>query len=566
MSPPHLNPGSIKYRDADRVMKLSRLGAFHQTRLSFMRVMLRRLVAEKWQFSRSRFEMDDKGVGVAIYCAQGPHNTYSLVVFSNDLPAHKRSDRVIATEWDATFTLFDGVPEQKDVDRLKKNIPLQEAGRASEKELCLSRANRSVRLWEHVVTALSQGRQPDLGLIRSVGYLMRTTAVYGSGKFGVSDRERIMHREECRGPFQMEMLTVYLIRTFVIDLVEHMARVKNPDKAVGLNASIKRALGIGNSTGLGMAPFLMNHPMLINNWILAKEEALLRVRQIDRASPKEITYFNLLLRRALQNAVSWTSDHPLQQEKLSLLRQDLTNLIEHVSKVPLVSRYPWEHLMMWGQENLSYEGQEQLISLMLEPYGDLVDGLSDCMDADETLGLRIDGRVSLHDLKSICKDVYGWALCIDWSDRSQTARAWYISEEKLEPRLGERHIEDIADFEQPLQPGRDVARMFKVLEDYDDRETTASFLMRHPEFRHVVRRCQIALKYPYSEIRDNTISAEMMPIDLLRAKLSFFGAGHFDPRSDRWVRINMFQGAPFPDELADQYQDDWVYPALSVQG
>ena len=32
---------------------------------------------------------------------------------------------------------------------------------------------------------------------------------------------------------------------------------------------------------------------------------------------------------------------------------------------------------------------------LLEPYGHLVDGLSDCMDADETLGLRIDGRMPL---------------------------------------------------------------------------------------------------------------------------------------------------------------------------
>ncbi|HKK84105.1 MAG TPA: hypothetical protein VJ942_01140, partial [Roseovarius sp.] len=92
--------------------------------------------------------------------------------------------------------------------------------------------------------------------------------------------------------------------------------------------------------------------------------------------------------------------------------------------------------------------------------------------------------------------------------------------------------------------------------------TVAGFLMRHPEHRHVARRAQIAGRLPYAEIRDNTIDASVMPIDMLRLKLSFFGACHFDPRSDRWVRINMYQHAPFPHELGERSGDDWAYPFL----
>ena len=54
----------------------------------------------------------------------------------------------------------------------------------------------------------------------------------------------------------------------------------------------------------------------------------------------------------------------------------------------------------------------------------------------------------------------------------------------------------------------------------------------------------------------------MLPVDMLRLKLSFFGACHFDPRSDRWLRINMFQHAPFPHELAET-GDDWTLPPLT---
>ena len=52
----------------------------------------------------------------------------------------------------------------------------------------------------------------------------------------------------------------------------------------------------------------------------------------------------------------------------------------------------------------------------------------------------------------------------------------------------------------------------------------------------------------------------MMPIDMLRMKLSFFGASEFDPRSDRWVRIIMFQHAPFAHELGADAPDDWALP------
>ena len=41
-------------------------------------------------------------------------------------------------------------------------------------------------------------------------------------------------------------------------------------------------------------------------------------------------------------------------------------------------------------------------------------------------------------------------------------------------------------------------------------------------------------------------------------KLSFFGALKFDPRSDKWLRICMFQGAPLPTELKN-YDEQWVY-------
>ncbi len=551
----------IAPRDPAVVMRLARMGSFHQSRLSFMRVLLRRMTRENWRFEQHLFDIDDRGVGRAVYCAHGPDRTYSLVAFANDLPPEKRSDRVIATEWDATFTLFDGIPTEDDINRLANNVPKQEAGRVSEKELSLSRANRSVRLWELVVDALSKGQQPDEAKVADVGYLMRTTAVYGSGKFGAADRESIADRPEFRAPFQVEMLSVFLTRGFVMDLVEHMARLRAPDTAVSLDPALRRRFGIGNSTGLGMAPFLMTHPVLINNWIAAKEHALARVRSLPTASDDEASLFRQFCTRAVIHATTWTSEHPVQIEKLTALRKDMAALQLHLTEADLTNDMPWNRLFLWAESALSLEGQEQLVSLLLEPYGRFVDGLSDCMYADEQESWRIDGAMQTSDLKAHIEEIYDWALKIDWSEKDANARVWYVSEEKLEPRIGERHDEPIEPYEQPLCPARDAVRMYHDL-CACDANLTAEFLLTHPQHRHVVRRVQIAAQYPYAEIRDNTIDASMLPIDLLRAKLSFFGACHFDPRSDRWVRINMFQHAPFPHDLTADNAEGWTYPPL----
>lgn len=554
--------GSKPRRQASEVMKLARMGAFHQNRLSFMRVLLRRATTEKWIFERPLFDINSQGVGRAVYSADTGKKRYSLVAFANDLPPERRSDRVIATEWDASFALFDGIPTQSDLDRLEKNVPLQEAGRVTKKELSISRANRSVRLWDYVVDSLAAGDQPKVNLVENIGYLMRTTAVYGSGKFGAADRETLVQRPEFQGSFQVEMLTVYLIRTFVMDLVEHMAHAKAPQTAVKLKPTLRRKFGIGNSTGLGMAPFLIKHPMLLNNWIAAKEEALSRVRSVESVAPEDFQKFKSLLPRALQNINNWQSEHPIQKEKLAILKQDFEMISSKVASLDQNTSFLWEMLHCWAEKALSLEGQELLISLMFEPYGYMIDDLSGCMSADEFKGFRIDGSMTIGSLNQVLETIYDWALKIDWSSKSANARAWYVSEEKLEPRLGERFDEDIADYEQPLQPGRDAAALHTALKGLSGHEKIATFLLAHPEHRHTVRRCQIVSEFEYAEIRDNTIDAKMLPIDLLRAKLAFFGAGHFDPRSDRWVRINMFKGAPFPNELHTDVADDWAYPAL----
>ncbi|MEM6622557.1 MAG: hypothetical protein AAF674_10040 [Pseudomonadota bacterium] len=544
-------PTPLALRPPETVMRLARMGSFHPTRLSFMRILLRRVEKEQWRIDRPIWDIDKSGVGRAVYRVSTPSRRYSLVAFAHDLPDHLRSDRVIAEAWDATFVLFDGEPSPADLDRLANEVPLQEAGRMSPTELTLSRANRSARLFSHVVEALANSRQPAADELLSVGYLMRTTAVYGSGKFGLSDREAYADRPELAAPFQAEMLTVWLIRAFTVDIVEHLARTSNLG-AARLAPKTRRALGVGNSTGLGMAPFLISHPALVHAWMSTREEALSRVRALA-ITPDSWAVFRRAVRFAKANAASWWSDHSLQQRKIADLRMDLQSIASQERPSN------WDTLWRWGEATLTLEGQEVLFALMLEPHWQLVDDLSSHMSVDEEASFPIDADGTTGALAALIARNYKWATETDWDQAEATARLWYVSAEKLEPRLAERADEPLDYFEQPLGPARDVAALAGSLIEWPADTPLSKFLQSMPQHRHAVRRVQIVAGNPYAEVRDNTLSQEMLPIDLLRAKLSFFGATRFDPKSDRWVRISMFQGAPFPDEVGRLPMDHWMY-------
>ncbi|MBI2720282.1 MAG: hypothetical protein HY245_12175 [Rhizobiales bacterium] len=549
-------------RPPEEVMRLAVMGSAHRHRLSFMRLLLRCMKREAWRFHRAVWNLDDDGYGHAVYVAEGPLRSYSLVAFSHYLAPENRTDRVIATAWDTSFALFDGVPDRADIARLAENVPKQEAGRVTARELSVSRANRSVRLFDHVVESLAAGRQPDRTLVEEVGYLMRTTAVYGSGKLGAADYEANRDRPEFTAPYQAEMLSVYLTRDFTVDLAEHMARRRAPARAVGLEPTLRRRLGIGNATGLGMAPYLINHPVVLNQWVMARETALARVRALVAASPVDHAGFMTLVQRARLGVASWHTDDAIQTGRIAELAGDLERLESRLADGGFDGRRPWDRLYRWADAELSLEARELVVSLLLEPHGDLVDDLESLYVADEFATFAIDGAMTVAEAIAAIERDYGWALALDFSPRRATARFWYTSVEKLEPRLGERWEEAGGDLELPLAVGRDIQACRRDLKAFDAAAPLAVFLLAHPEHRHVVRRSQMRARHPYAEICDNVIGAAMRPIDFLRFKLAFFGAARFDPRSDRWTRITMYQDAPFAMELDGQPADDWFLPQV----
>jgi len=556
----------LRLRPPDVVMRLARMGSFHQTRISFMRSLLRRIAGEGWRLSRPRFDLDGDGYGTAVYRVDLPAGCCSLVVFSHELSPEERTDRVIAEKWDATFALTRGQPSDDDIARLAANVPKQEAGRCGPRELVLSRANKSVRLFGHAVDCLAHGWQPSLEDIVRVGYLMRTTAVYGNGKFGLSDLANTFQSGLFSRPFEAEMLTVYLIREFTLDLVEHIAAARSPGRAVRLTPDRRRAFGIGNSTGLGMAPFLTFHPALIDRWMTARETAFARVLAVSDAAPEQRAAFLALLARAIDHVREWRAEDARQAARTATLLAELRRLdldLRGAAADLLAGARPWRRLMDRVEAEGSLELQELVLSLMIEPYGELVDDLADRMADPEHD--RLDPAMTLADLKAAIERSYPWALAIDFTAPEAQHFFWYRSAEKEEPRLGERFNEPGAERETHLGVARDAAALHRRLDagEWDPADSVAAFLVSEPRWRAIVKRVQLAERAPYGEIRDNLLGESCLPIDMLRCKLSFFGAIKFDPKSDRWTRITLYQGAPSFAELDRANADSWAVPAFT---
>jgi len=550
-----------KVRENDNYMKLSRMGSRYPSRLSFSRSMLRRLINDNWEIHKSKFDLDKHGFGTVVYEIIINKQTYSLVCFSAFLDDKDRSDRVIASKWDTAYTLHVGKLSDQDLNRLKKTIPLQETGRNSPDELILSRANKSVRLFQYVVDCLSNGNQPDIYEINKVGYLLRTTAVYGSGKFGLSDFTNTKNTTVFNQPFRAEMLSVYLIREFSIELVEHVARQINPKKAVKLDRKIKQHLGIGNSTGLGMAPFIIKHPKLINKWMKQYTKTLEEISQIE-LDGIIFEKYKKLLNKALNYLEEVNTSDEFQINKNKLTTEDLKKYISYINDLDLSQKFKWLDILDYCDSNFNNDTKEIARVQLIELYPQISEELAEDM-ADEEI-MDIDGNQSIGDLKKIINDKYSWIKNIDFNNKDSNYLFWYVSAAKLEPRLGERYNEQGSELEQNLGIAKMVNDLFKQIKNVDKNQLICEFLLMHPEYRGIVKRIQSLKNYPFSEVQDNVLDKKTMPIDMLRFKLSFFGANRYDPKSDRWLRVSFFSGAPYLSDLNNKNVDEWGFATMST--
>ncbi|WP_104401232.1 hypothetical protein [Vibrio penaeicida] len=545
---------NAQYRNANVVMAPERLGAMHQTRISFVRTLIRKMANQKWSVTNHQWELCPQGFGHVVYQLKTPENIYHLVVFCTEIEDDERNDRVIAEKWDVTFALVKGEVSQVLLNRLRENVPLQEAGRNPNNVLVLARANKSVRVFDHIISSLSNGIQPEANELAKVGYILRTTAVYGNGKFGIADFKLLENNPDFKQSFSAQMCAVYLLREFSLDWVHYLAKLQGGDRFVELDRSLQRYLGVGNATGLGMAPYLINHPCIVDQWLTTREAALAEVlcqSPDDQSRLRLVTLLNKAIRHFDQVV---TIDEPQKQLNAAAV-QELQRVVREMDTIP-------DTHQNWGEwleqcTHFSLETQESITSCLMELYPEKVDKYQDKMNCDESL--HLEGHRTVQQFIDLLETRYRWAINTDYSQHDNRYWFWYRSQDKEEPRLGVRDEEPGEEKELPLDIGRQVNKLYHSLIAENPSISMAEFSLKHPKHRAIARRAWTLGNKVMGDIQMNVLHKDALPMHLLRCKLAMFGATKFDPRSDRWVRVTFFQGAPLLDEINE---DEWIFPTL----
>jgi len=545
-------------RNPNIVMAPERLGAMHQNRISFVRSLIRKMAQQHWQVTKHEWRLSVNGFGHVIYKLKTEAHTYHLVVFCDEIADEDRNDRVIAERWDVTFALVQGEVDVALLTQLKANVPLQEAGRNPNNVLVLARANKSVRVFEHLVSHLAKGEQPSQKELAEVGYILRTTAVYGNGKFGIADFKLLENNPDFNQSFSAQMCAVYMLRQFSLDWVHYLAMQQGGEGAVCLDRQLQRYLGVGNATGLGMAPYLINHPCVVDQWLFAREMALSEVlhHRVDVNKNKALRY---LLNKAITHLEQVITINERQNELNSLAVSELTEFVDELTLV-LTQSVTWQEVANYSH-GMSLETQEIVLSCLMELYPELVDGFENQMNCSETLSLPSGKKIN--DVIQILEKRYQWAITTDFTCPENNYWFWYRSLDKEEPRLGVRGKETGEDRELPLDIGRQVYGFYHALITCDSVMSLAEFLVEYPQYRAIARRVWTLGHKAMGDIQMNVLHKSSLPMHLLRCKLAVFGATKFDPRSDRWVRVTFFQGAPLLDEIHD---GEWLFPLLPSQG
>ncbi|MEM9202808.1 MAG: hypothetical protein AAGC53_14175 [Actinomycetota bacterium] len=545
--------GCAEPRPASVVMQPEMLGAVRPTRYSFSRSLIRRAITDGWKIDRTRFDIDGDGQGVAVYQVDCAGTVVSFIAITQTLPESAHTDRVIADRWEITAALVAGVADDALIAHAQAHVTRQERGRLDPRFLVLTRGNRSVRFFDRLVGDLARGEQPDPESVGDSAYIMRSTAFYANGKYGMRSFDGYPEGHPLAASYRAQFLAAFLYRELSYDVVEHCARVRGGDTAVGFDDEWRRFFGLGNATGLGLVPYFVHHPRVINAWVGVRELALAEVRATP-ATDEGRAQLSTVIDRARHHFASGTTE-------------DCTPFLSPAELVPHIDRLRSAWLEVADRSDAydawfrSVEHEHpEAVELAASALIELHDGddrvIDELLLVDESS--RIDHDLSTDELVALIDERFGWVDELDLDADDADAFWWVISDNTDEPRRTHRARLD--------PDGRDVAidvallihRVRHALRA-TSQPTVGDFLDAHPEHRAAIARVFLSDRR-YGEARDNTCAAEYLPLQLQRFQLAMYGMDNYKPKSTDWLRVTLFQGAPRADELSSTAVDDWFFP------
>ena len=556
------NPYLDEAFSPERVMDPRNLGAMQPSRLSASRSFLARMLREGWRIDRDAFEIDARGNGSARYTIATPEGRLTFAAWLREPRGVNRTGRIIGSSWDMLGTLIDGVASDAQIAASEAELPKLYEGRAPEGTLIWMRSNQSLRLFRHVRDSLAAGVQPDAAQVKRVGYLMRNTGLDGNGTFGSVSFPAIPPGHPLAVSYHAQMLSAYLMREVSVDAVEELARVDAPGTAVPLAPEIRRHIGVGNGSALGLVMFVYNRPVLVNAYIALTVEAVRHVLELPlEPGDARLARLEALLDRTIQyRALEDTQYRVFTGGKQ--LAADLRRIraVVRAARRGELRRAPDETLLAAAHRfvngRVSPEALNTLNALLIELAPDVADALvRERLDFDETL--ELDPALPAREVREALRESLGWALDLPLTDPAHRDRVWYQSRAAEEPRSGPAEEVPGAHEVVPNYPSR-ARELLAVLDAADDAAPIGGLLAARPELEHVARSAVALRGLPYAVPHADPHDIDFVPVWIVRfMNACIHGLDRTEDFLNRSVLGLIYDGAPFRDELAGARADDW---------
>ena len=552
--------GAAPLRGDDELMRPSALGALQPSALSCTRYFVERMFRDGWSIERALFELDGVGAGMARYAITAGNHRFEFIVLSNAPVEGGRSGRVLDGERDMNAGLYEGRATDGQIEAMRREMPKIYSGRTEGDTLIWCRSNRSMRIFEHVVECLSEGRQPDADRIAETGYLMRNVGIEGNGIYGTRAFAAYGADHPLGLPYMAQMLAGYMMREFSFDLAEHLAKNVSAN-AVSLHRDHKRFIGIGNGSAIGLVFFVYNRPLFIGRWLEMRERLLAAAAtlRLQRGAPHCAR-----LHRLLTSAARFVSDDRISESPPERREKRAAELLRFADWVgpDAAPSIDLAQLIERARRSASPEAFDTFCSCAMELLPELRDSLLDCFVVDEDMPPS--PTLSLGAFAAIIDRDYGWATDLDTQSGEANHFVWYQSVSNDEPRRGTR-----ADTPEAINMIRNIARDVRLLRadiaDFGTASTTAEFLLAHPRHRYLMQRIELLADHRFHTPHGNPFAADFSALTLVRlVMVGFYGLEKSVDFLDRNSRGIMFHGAPARDELGSALEPDWFYPALPV--
>lgn len=539
---------ALDLRSEADLMRLERLGALQPTALSFAQSFLDRAHREAWRIERTRFTLDDDGAGVVSYRVSPPGDLFFTVVLYSYPPAGAgRTDRIIGSAWDATATLVEGdLTAEQLVEQEQELLRLYE-GRATPETLIWARAQRSMRAFELTVDALTRGVQPPAEILATTGYLMRNTGMDGNGTFGTKTFAAYADEHPLRSPYHAQMLMAYVVRQFGFDLADHIAARRGGTAAATLSAELRRYLGIGNASGLGLMFYVNNHADFLDRWLTERELRLARAQQLSLGRDSALTRFltDRLERIALDRDADRTRDSGMTVPPGRQVAAELRRVLER-----LRGEDPGDvaGLTRWmGSAGLTLETEEVVNAALIDAVC-----RTDPSPVEPLVGnppREWDPLLTVGQVQELAGTRYGWAL--DAADAGLDPYfAWYKSETAEEPRRGPRASLPSPRYDLTLDVPADLAAFRTAASGWSPDDLIGEFLLAHPGLRAIVERVVADSERRYHTVIADQRSRDLHAPHVIRlVNCAFFGISKTREQGPLGTVGVILLGAPSPADL-----------------